>query len=98
MVWNFKKNLRPFKFASHTGPVYGIDINPTGNIIASASSDRTIRLWTNSIEAQSKVLKSHTGPVRDLAFSCDGQLLLSCSDDKTLKLWNIVEKKFITTI
>jgi WD40 repeat protein len=63
MVWNFKKNLRPFKFTSHTGPVYAIDINPTGNLIASASSDKTIRLWTNSIEASSKVLKSHTGPV-----------------------------------
>jgi len=50
MVWNFKKNLRPFKFAAHSGPVYAIDINPTGNLIASGSSDKTIRLWTNSIE------------------------------------------------
>lgn len=42
MVWNFKKNLRPFKFAAHTGPVYAVDINPTGNLIASGSSDKTI--------------------------------------------------------
>ena len=78
--------------------MFGIDINPSGVLIASAHQDHSIRLWTNSIEASSKQMKGHTGPVRDLSFSCDGQLLLSSSDDKTLKLWNVSEKKFIQTI
>ena len=54
MVWNFKKHLRPFKFEGRNGAVFGIDINPSGVLIASAHQDHSIRLWTNSIEAHSK--------------------------------------------
>lgn len=50
MVWNFKPQLRPFRFVGHKGHVNDVDVNPNGTLIATASQDHTIRLWTNSVE------------------------------------------------
>jgi centriolar protein POC1 len=71
----------------HKGPVNDVQVAPSGNIIASCSSDHTIRVWNNTVEGHSHIIKSHSGPVRSLSFSQNGQLLLSGSDDKMLKVF-----------
>jgi len=85
MVWNFKSTLRPFRFVGHKGPVYDVCVAPTGNVVVSCSADETIRVWNNSVEGHSQVIKSHSAPVKSVSLSKDGSLLLSSSDDKTLK-------------
>ena len=35
----------PLLFSGHAGPVTGVEIHPTGELVASSSSDGTIRLW-----------------------------------------------------
>jgi centriolar protein POC1 len=50
MVWNFKPNVRPFRFTGHKGPVYSVAISPSGNTIVSGSHDETIRIWNNSVD------------------------------------------------
>lgn len=69
MVWNFKPNVRPFRFVGHTGSVHSVDITPTGNMIVSGSADSTIRLWNNSVEGFSNVIKSHSAAVKSVALS-----------------------------
>ena len=87
MVWNFKPTLRPYRFIGHKAPVHDLAVTPDGQTIASASEDQTVRIWTNSVQGHSQVIKSHSGPVRSVALSSDGSLLLSGSDDKTLKVF-----------
>ena len=87
MVWNFKSTMRPFRFVGHKGPVYDVKVAPAGNMIASCSADNTIRIWNNTVEGHSQVIKSHSGPVRSVDLSFNGQLLLSGSDDKILKVF-----------
>jgi centriolar protein POC1 len=87
MVWNFKPSLRPYRFIGHKGPVYDVQVSPQGNLIASCSADETIRIWNNTVEGPSQVIKSHSAPVKSVAFSSDASLLLSGSDDKTLKVF-----------
>jgi len=94
MVWNFKPTLRPFRFIGHKAPVLDLAIAPTGSLIASSSADHTVRLWNNTVEGHSTVIKSHSGPVRSVAFSHDGALLMSASDDKTLKCFQTADRKF----
>ena len=44
-VWNFKLQLRAFRFVGHKDAVLSVASSPTGNLVASASKDRSLRLW-----------------------------------------------------
>ena len=57
-----------------------------GQFIASASSDRTIKIW-NISGVLLQTLVGHTNWVTSVAFSPDGNLLVSGSRDNTVKLW-----------
>lgn len=85
MVWNFAQHMRAFRFLGHTDAVHSVAYVPSANLVASASADKTVRLWRPSAEGRSTVLKAHTAPVRCAAFDAGGRLLVTASDDKTVK-------------
>ena len=57
-------------------------------MLASGSSDNTIKLWSTQSDGDMQTLSGHTGIVYAVAFSPDGKLLASASNDKTIKLWS----------
>ena len=76
------------RLEQHNGAVNSISFSPDGKMIASASADKTIKLW--SLDGTlPKSLSGHTGIVNSVSFSPDGTLIASASDDKTVKLWKI---------
>eukprot|EP00438_Fugacium_kawagutii_P034910 Skav206371 [mRNA] locus=scaffold834:71380:79005:+ [translate_table: standard] len=70
----------------HKGEVHHVAMNHTGQTFASAAADQTVRLWSNSAQGESRVMKVHSGAVRSVCFSRDDSTLLTASDDKTIKL------------
>jgi len=57
-------------------------------LLATASLDRTIRLWNyKKPELEPVILSGHRGWVWNLAFSPDGHTLISASEDRTLMSW-----------
>jgi WD40 repeat protein len=57
-------------------------------MLASLSTDRTIKLWNITAEVTLiHTLKGHNGTVRSVCFSADGKLLSSASNDKTVGVW-----------
>jgi WD40 repeat protein len=54
--------------------------SPDGRTLATASLDRTVRLWNVASGQELLTLEGHTGPIRILAFSRDGSALASCGD------------------
>jgi WD40 repeat protein len=62
---------------------------PDGRTLATASFDRSIRLWDVSTgKPLGKPLTGHAEPVTCLAFSPDGKVLASGSLDNSVKLWD----------
>ena len=76
-VWNFDPKNRPYKFIGHKSSVNEIAISPFGDLIASCSDDETIRLWKNTINGSSQLIKAHNGPVCSIDFSSDGRFIVS---------------------
>ena len=74
---------------SHQAKVIQLDVAADGTRIASASWDRTARIWPLSAEAEVVEITGHDNTVNDVAFSPDGTQLLSASADGTLRsrLW-----------
>lgn len=86
--------MRPYKFIGHKGAVHDVAITPNGSLIASASADETVRIWSNSVNGASQTVKAHTAPVRSVDFNSDGRLLLTGSNDKIIKVINVADRKF----
>jgi tetratricopeptide (TPR) repeat protein len=72
----------------HTAEVVGIAFSPDGRRIATASFDRTIKLWDTATGREVFTLRGHTAGLLMLAFSLDGRRIVSGSIDFTARVWD----------
>jgi WD40 repeat protein len=70
----------------HEDVVFGLAFDPAGRRLASASFDKTVRVWDLATNRPAQTLTGHSDFVYAVAFSPDGQWLATASKDRTVKL------------
>ncbi|MEM8505749.1 MAG: NB-ARC domain-containing protein [Cyanobacteria bacterium P01_D01_bin.1] len=73
----------------HTRKVNAVDFHPSGDWLASAAEDRTVRLWNIADGSCRRTINAHDEMVWSAVFSHDGRLLATGSYDHTAKLWEV---------
>lgn len=88
-----KALLPPFGYRnspySHSGFVSCLAFSKDSKILASASGDKTIRLWGGYTRELKRTLNGHSDTVFSVAVSPDSEILVSGSADKTIRIWHL---------
>uniref|UniRef100_A0A7C3ZI47 Novel STAND NTPase 1 domain-containing protein n=1 Tax=Planktothricoides sp. SpSt-374 TaxID=2282167 RepID=A0A7C3ZI47_9CYAN len=76
------------RLENHNNSVLGVVFSPDGQLIATASADKTVKIW-NPQGRELATLATHQDGVNGVAFSPDSKMVASASWDKTVKIWRV---------
>jgi WD40 repeat protein/tetratricopeptide (TPR) repeat protein len=77
-----------YTLIGHTAEVIGAAFSPDGRRLATASWDRTIKLWDTATGQAVFTLRGHTAGLLCLTFSPDGNRIVSGAIDHTARVWD----------
>jgi len=83
------------RMAGHQQLINQVAFSPDTRLLASASFDKSIKIWCGYTGRFLKALRGHVQAVYQLAWSSDSRLLVSGSADSTLKVWNMKQKELM---
>lgn len=77
--------------AQHKGPIVALAISPKGDVLYSASADKSIQVWALP-DGTPKAKFEHAGPIIALALSKDGTRI-AAAGEKVVKVWTVADGK-----
>lgn len=82
----------------HKRGIWDVKFHPSEKMLATASGDKTIKIWSIAELTCLKTLEEHTNSVLRINFLSRGIQLASSASDGLVKLWNLDEERCIATL
>jgi U3 small nucleolar RNA-associated protein 13 len=76
---------------AHEKDINMVAVAPNDSLVATASQDKTVKVWSTTDLSLRATLKGHRRGVWDVQFSPVDRVVATASGDKTLKLWSLAD-------
>jgi WD40 repeat protein len=91
-IWNAETGGRTGRLSGHRGAIRKLAFSANGRRLASASFDRTARVW--DVSARGDFREKFTSPATDeqlvsVALNADGRLAATAGLDGIIRIWNV---------
>jgi WD40 repeat protein/predicted Ser/Thr protein kinase len=97
-IWDTQTNRRSSRLAGHEGVVFSVAFSRDGRLLASASSDSTVRVWDLAEAKCAAVLTGHPDHVYTVVFHPDGKRLASGGRDRAVWLWDLATRQDVARL
>ncbi len=77
----------------HTAPVTSVSWSPDGSHLASASCDKTAKIWLTSSGQVTSTYNGHSAAILSVAWGPGGLQLASGGEDRTVQVWDTQAKR-----
>ncbi|KAK4701048.1 U3 small nucleolar RNA-associated protein 13, partial [Phenoliferia sp. Uapishka_3] len=85
-------------FKGHKRGVWSVKFSPVDQVLATASGDRTVKLWSLGDFSCLKTFEGHSNSVLRVDFLTRGMQLVSCASDGLVKVWNVKDEEVASTL
>jgi WD40 repeat protein len=86
------------RLVGHDSAVNSACFSPDGKTVATASNDRTVRLWNATTGQEIIALYGHENWVRSVGFSADGARVVTAAWDSTARLWDLATRQELASL
>jgi WD40 repeat protein len=98
-MWDIETGRLLRSLRGHTADIRSVVFTPDGQTLATASEDRTIRLWNpNTGESKKLLFTRYDHNVVSLSLSPDGLMLARGSHNKDIKIWEVTTGTELMTL
>ena len=101
-LWDLADGSLRGRCKGHTEPISALAFAPDARTLASASHDRSVRLWRTGGAGHPPTLLStlpkHAAQVTSVAFSPDGALVAAGDADRTVRIWRSLDQSCVQSL
>lgn len=94
----FSQSIETIIQKGHELAIVAIAVSPDSNYVATASRDKSAKLWELNTGREVRSFLGHQASVVSVDFSRDGKYLITGGNDHTLKIWEVKTGKQIQSI
>jgi WD40 repeat protein len=80
---------------AHDAAITGLAIDSTGELAATTSGDKSVRVWNAALGIEVALLQGHTASTWSPAFRPKAKELASMGSDGTVRIWSLATKREI---